>query len=542
MASGIAFFVVLVAVVVLGVVAAPPSFPPVINSGAQYSAQFDANGDWIVVEGCSSSSIACATLTDNYLTTGWYVLDLSTASSFSDDIQSYGAGYLEGVLTQPLIWDAWTNFANGTTYNFTAPFYDFMKNNDHWVRTTAASYLKDERKRREASSTEVTYWTQVSLVLSQFDGLYDGYSVVAPKEESLSYDEFLVYQLSYEIGDIAIAVSDMDAKTRQFDQHCSVLIKPSADGQSLFASHDTWDVFQAMLRIYKHYDIQLSSSNVTGVSFSSYPGIIPSGDDFYITSANLAVVETTNAVFNNTLYTTYTTTDTVPYWIRVIVANRLGTNGQDWLTVFAMYNSGTYNNQWMITDFKLFTPGSPLVPNTLWVGEQVPGYFESADQTSFVVETSCFLNSLEQNISGYEAMYEQQGNEWSWSMCARAQIFRRDQGAVQTMADMQRIMRYNEYQTDPLSLQDACRGISARCDLNPPWAVNPLNSYSAFGGIDSKITNNLLAPSRTAAAVAGPTWDSQAPFAWTNQWANVPHNGHAQVLAFDWTLQAPIQP
>ena len=31
------------------------------------------------------------------------------------------------------------------------------------------------------------------------------------------------------------------------------------------------------------------------------------------------------------------------------------------------------------------------------------------------------------NISGYPAMYEQYGNSMSYSMCPRAQIFRRDQ-------------------------------------------------------------------------------------------------------------------
>jgi hypothetical protein len=28
----------------------------------------------------------------------------------------------------------------------------------------------------------------------------------------------------------------------------------------------------------------------------------------------------------------------------------------------------------MIVDYKLFTPGEALLPGTLWVAEQIPGY------------------------------------------------------------------------------------------------------------------------------------------------------------------------
>jgi len=124
-------------------------------------------------------------------------------------------------------------------------------------------------------------------------------------------------------------------------------------------------------------------------------------------------------------------------------------------------------------------------------------------------------------------------------MCARAQIFRRDESAVESMADMKRIMRYNKWQTDPLSLQDSCRGIAARCDLNPPWAQNVLNSYSAFGAIDAKITDNKLIKTMSTHAICGPTWDSQPPFAWTEQWSSVPHYGQPLIFAFDWHTMTP---
>jgi len=97
-------------------------------------------------------------------------------------------------------------------------------------------------------------------------------------------------------------------------------------------------------------------------------------------------------------------------------------------------------------------------------------------------------------------------------------------------------MRYNNFQNDPLSLQDACKSIAARCDLNTPWSANTLNGFNAFGAIDCKVTDNTLLPQQKSDIVTGPTWDDQPPFAWTNQWTTAkagPHYGTPRVFAFD---------
>ena len=35
-----------------------------------------------------------------------------------------------------------------------------------------------------------------------------------------------------------------------------------------------------------------------------------------------------------------------------MVANRLSRTGASWAQIFEVYNSGTYNNQWMVVDYK----------------------------------------------------------------------------------------------------------------------------------------------------------------------------------------------
>jgi len=104
---------------------------------------------------------------------------------------------------------------------------------------------------------------------------------------------------------------------------------------------------------------------------------------------------------------------------------------------------------------------------------------------------------------------------------------------------MKSMMRYNDYQNDAFSLKDACRGISARCDLNDPWNNNTLNPWSPFGGLDSKITDDTMMKSLSSVAVSGPTWDSQPPFAWTKQWTDYPSYGQPKVFAFDYVVMSP---
>ena len=53
----------------------------------------------------------------------------------------------------------------------------------------------------------------------------------------------------------------------------------------------------------------------------------------------------------------------MPEWIRSLAANRLSQGGKEWTEIFSKFNSGTYNNQWMIVDYNLIKPG--LSPKNL---------------------------------------------------------------------------------------------------------------------------------------------------------------------------------
>lgn len=472
--------------------------------------------------------------TESFHRHGWYKLHINTnTNAVSDQQLAYSAGYLEGVLMNEQIFEGFATFAltsggimqSSHIQNFVSQQLTFVENN---IKTN-----------------KTAYWTHIDITLSQLRGIYAGYNAnVTIKAHNISWIDFVMFQMEDELGDILQSFStDEDTPIRsKFDEHCSVLVRVNSNGSSLFASHDTWSGFETMLRVYKYYNFNFAApmTSATSIGFSGYPGTLVSSDDYYTTHpSNLVVMETTNDVFVQSLYSQFVTTQTVPFWLRIAVANRISKGGAEWARNFGYFNSGTYNNQYQVVDYKLFTPYKPLVNNLLWIVEQIPGYIVSADMTS-TLRTQGFWPSYNipyfpfiYNTSGYPQQFQQFGNEFSYSMCARAQIFRRDAGKVEHMQAMKSIMRYNNYQNDPLSLKDACKQISARCDLNTPWSQNTLNGFSAFGAIDCKVTDNLLLPLQQSEIVCGPTWDDQPPFAWTRQWNSTPHFGTPKLFAFE---------
>ncbi len=104
----------------------------------------------------------------------------------------------------------------------------------------------------------------------------------------------------------------------------------------------------------------------------SYPGVIYSGDDFHVISSGLVTIETTIGNENPAIWHFVKPVGQIVEGVRVTVANRLATNGKEWTEIFRRRNSGTYNNQWMIVDYKKFKPGMrKMKQGLLWILEQV---------------------------------------------------------------------------------------------------------------------------------------------------------------------------
>ena len=487
---------------------------------------------------------------------GWTELRLSThKSSLSNADTMTAAGYLEGFVTAELILAAFRNFA-GTGSPLTPEMLDLVEGQMTWMHEQIKANPAD------------TYWMTMALNMAQWDGIIAGFN--AASSEKLTMHQLMAYVFQFEIGDYAAAVAKPNQPLIRFDdsgnrhlthagrshpvfqtnqgrrklegEHCSVLVRLPEDRSTLLAGHVTWSEFSTMLRIFKTYSLLDRPT----ISFSSYPALQYSGDDWHLVG-QLLVTETTNEIYNMSLYKAMTK-ETIPYWLRIQAANALSKDAVSWHKTFSRYNNGGYNNQWMILDYSLFKVKSNLAPNTFVVGEQAPGFYHFEDQSEHLNKFGYwgsynvpFYASI-YSLSGYPAMYQKFGNFYSHDNCARATIYRRDYKQVQMIEDLRKLQRYNRWQSDPLSLGDACRGISARCDLNDPLVTQAqgcrtnttMNGFSAFGAIDGKVVDDVLMASLTTIAVAGPSWQDQPPFAWTTTWANISCIECPRVYAFDW--------
>jgi len=172
------------------------------------------------------------------------------------------------------------------------------------------------------------------------------------------------------------------------------------------------------------------------------------------------------------------------------------------------------------------------VKNVLWILEPMPGLVMSADVTHVLMQQGYWPSY---NIpyfpqiyeySGTEQMFQQYGDFFSYDNCSRANIFRRNQTLVSSFQGLKDLMRYNDYQVDPLSADDPSSAICARMDLEKQYAV-------PAGGIDSKVTSLERVFQMECDSQCAPTHDQQKPFQWSD-WSDWPHQGMPDLYDFQW--------
>lgn len=516
---------------------APPPFPA---SGFQWSVVLD-EGRASLTPGLAARAAAWGSFVDAIETTGWGVLDVHSSAEVGGREQSYAAGFLEGALTHRRIAQHFSNiwgedFADATLGKIPGQARSFIAANIAWMKAQVEKNTLDP------------YWTQISFLLSQLRGLTDGYNDARVNEPVMSEQAMLMLSLiGADMDDVLSALRGESKLDNPKMGHCSALVQIAPGSADLWVAHATFDNFRGMMRITKYFDMPLPGAAIRRMSFTSSPGLLYSGDDFYVTDAGLTVVETTIENYNSSLWA-LVAPESVLTWARAMVANRLAETGDAWTEILVKHNSGTCNNQWIVVDYKRFVPEQPLRAGTVWISETMPGYARRGDVTDVVLTQGSwpsynipYFRDI-QRAGGYFAKQKQEphkAEQYNYTQAPRARMFARArrEGWVTSREDFMRLMRYNHL-GDPLSKGDACNSISARCDLNPH--SSPL--YKCFGALDSKFSayRGDVRTDTSFYGVAGPTHDDEKPFSWRLQNTSVDgcrpsqHVGQPETFDFGW--------
>ncbi|XP_046365678.2 putative phospholipase B-like 2 [Haliotis rufescens] len=536
-----------------------------VNVHAVYD---ETSGRFQVLEGFTTEdSLAWAQFINSVNETGWGYLELSTQyeydEKYNDSMLAYAAGLVEGYVTRDLINMHWENTMAGycdEPYSaYCQRLRDFLETNLNWIRTSIKNNPDDP------------YWHQVEMFYTQLRGMSDGYNN-DPQRPSLDIDPFGLYmfQISDDVGDLEVALHKPGVRVDQPRRgHCSAIVKVDPEYGDLLVAHNTWTSYKNMLRMLKKYTLQYSMTDaMKGVmprgsvwTFSSYPGYLVSSDDFYVLSSWMVTMETTIPNNNSALYQHTKPEGCVLEPVRVWAANRLAATGQEWVLNFSRYNSGTYNNQWMIVDQKLVQENLP--PGVLTIVEQMPGYVEYADVTDVLTKNTYWASYNIAyfpkifNMSGQQQFVDKYGDYFTHDMCRRAQIFRRDHHKVKDRNTLFNLMRYNDFQHDPLSKCNCTPGysadlaIAARDDLNDETGTYLYDAlgYAMRGAIDVKMVGTGEMQWLLFDAVSGPTSDQQPPFQWSKvkDADTYPHFGQPDIfnfkpVSFNGTVLPPFTP
>ncbi|KAF8562173.1 hypothetical protein P879_08851 [Paragonimus westermani] len=251
---------------------------------------------------------------------GWTTLSLMTSDVVPDKYQAYWAGFLETNITYEL--------TNASFENSVAGDMVYTISSDVHLLTLGLcpEPLTSQCKKLKAYLSENMeyvimqylnlgendeFWYQVGLQMWQLKGMSDAYRHIFVSDASTLTDDYLlslkddvlgVYllQLSGDLSEIlkALALPELINQVNQFgvptvsSPSCSALIKLIKG--DVYLSHVTWSPYSMMLRVLKHYNFPWKvngkdNKKIPGyaVTFSSYPSVISSIDDFYITSAKL---------------------------------------------------------------------------------------------------------------------------------------------------------------------------------------------------------------------------------------------------------------
>ncbi|XP_018789896.1 PREDICTED: putative phospholipase B-like lamina ancestor [Bactrocera latifrons] len=344
---------------------------------------------------------------DSIYENGWAQIEVETQRTYPDWVQAFGAGILEGSLTWNNIYNQWKNTIESScnrdesSQNFCTWLRELLDENYMSIKETALQRGEHDH-----------YWHQISLYFRQLEGLETGYIRGASRarsdlEEEIPFSDFLLLNAAADIQDLKIYFENFVLKTANqtdaaaqskntevevedkaadaiaaaetgpknfFLPSATMLTKIFQTGDSptwrLLFGHSTAASYASMLRIQKrykfhyHFSPNQRSNTVPGVdiTFTGYPGILGSTDDFYIVKGRQVQSIVGGVGIKNEnidLWKTVNVTQALPLAARVMAANRIAQNRRTWAKAMSRHPF-TGCKQWITVDLNKLRPQDNL--------------------------------------------------------------------------------------------------------------------------------------------------------------------------------------
>lgn len=479
--------------------------------------------------------------------TGWDEFTLKTENSVNPLIQCWIGGFLEGLSTSEEI-GYYVNNLNVFFHNkpeLSKEIKDFFT----IIHNNLIKKDEDILKFKFRNISDIKKKTYESCIISQLQGLNYGYNLVS--DVKLSIEDFYLMNAEGNIPDMInlMEVNKMEVSTKDIDfmskenlqkiyktddltkiwqnltkrGHCSAIVKmiTKNDGKyDVLLGHNTWTDYSEMLRMIKEYDFafegeknklldrknvedisEIPKMNSVKITFSSYPGVLFSGDDFYVTSNNLAIAQTTLTSINKYIYKDLIDMNFyVPEFIRIMTTNYISQNGKEWFLNYKSYSSHIYSTQWLILDYKVLKKINDLnsiennITGLLTLIEEVPKSVIGSDVSLKLMKDKFYISfnmsyfKQHQDILGINDL-KKELNIHSIENNPRYYIYSHLDKSINDIKSLSKAIVYNGFNNkksnipnDP-SYSDPSNGISSRDDLNTHD-----EEKVPHGGVDFKVS------------------------------------------------------
>ncbi|KFB43878.1 AGAP005971-PA-like protein [Anopheles sinensis] len=365
---------------------------------------------------------------DSVLTNGWSQLELESQASYTDSVQAYSAGMMEGALTWHNIYMHWLNTIDSVCSR-DPESEEFCE----WLRGLITTNVDTVKKMADMKGKHDHYWYQIALFYDQLDGLEIGFRK-GVKRSRLDYEipkqDFLLMNAAVDIRDLKVYYTNFLMEDSGLEPEPAKgmmllkLLRQSNGLSKVLLGHTSDGSYSSMLRMVKKYTLRYHfSSEVsrvpslpkvdgkeeeeedtrvvpgTHIVFTGYPGVLASLDDFYVITGRLKhrLVAAGVKMENDhvSLWRKIDLVRSVSLAPRVMAANRLGYNGRSWSRYFAR-NPSTGVKQWLLIDMTRFgaTNGSDSEHTT------PPASLELGEDQS--VEENEIPTTLEQELADAE--------------------------------------------------------------------------------------------------------------------------------------------